>query len=272
MTHIPVLNDATFALRFPHTNSMTESRGSNRFRGESEAAASNAASAVVYLVDRDLQTVAYLSEQLTMCGYLVNCFDTIDQYAKFSRPALPSCLIVDADVADTDMLRLEQGLQDGTQAPLILMSAYPDVARVVRSIRAGALDFLSKPLSIDSIVYAVRAAIEEDMRHGQLRAARARVASRVARLTPRESQLLPLLVSGLLNKQSAARLGISEITVKVHRRHIMEKLQASSLAELVRMTAHLDLHLIGTHAPARTHEPISGRRREQDRRSASMLL
>ena len=272
MTHIPALNDATFAKRFPHTNSMTISRGNNRFRGESDAAASAAATAAVYLVDRDLPTVECLSEQLTMCGYLVNSFDSIDQYAKFPRPALPSCLIVDADVADTDMLRLEQGLQDGTQAPVILMSAYPDVARVVRSIRAGALDFLSKPLSIESIVYAVRAAIEEDMRHGQLRAARARVASRVARLTPRESQLLPLLVSGLLNKQSAARLGISEITVKVHRRHIMEKLQASSLAELVRMTAHLDLHLIGTHAAAGTHDPISGRRRDQDRRSSSMLL
>ena len=90
------------------------------------------------------------------------------------------------------------------------------------------------------------------MRQVKARAARARVATCMARLTPRESQLLPLLVSGLLNKQSAARLGISEITVKVHRRHIMEKLQASSLAELVRMTAHLDLHLIETHAPART--------------------
>jgi len=137
VTHIPALNDATFPWRFPHTNSMTESRGSNRFRGESDAAASNAATAVVYLVDRDLPTVEYLSEQLTMCGYLVNCFDTIDQYAKFPHPALPSCLIVDAEVADTDMLRLEQGLQDGTQAPVILMSAYPDVSRVVRSIRAG---------------------------------------------------------------------------------------------------------------------------------------
>jgi len=166
LTHIHVLDNATFARRFTHTNSMTESRGSNRFRGESDAAASNAATAVVYLLDRDLPTVEYLSVQLTMCGYMVNCFDTIDQYAKFPRPALPSCLIVDADVADTDMLRLEQGLQDGTQAPLILMSAYPDVARVVRSIGAGALNFLSKPLSIDSIVYAVRAAIEEDMRHG----------------------------------------------------------------------------------------------------------
>jgi FixJ family two-component response regulator len=251
---------------------MTASRGSNRFRGESDAAASNAATAVVYLVDRDLPTVEYLSEQLTMCGYLVNCFDTIDQYAKFPRPALPSCLIVDADVADTDMESLQQGLQDGSQAPLILTSAYPDVARVVRSIRAGALDFLTKPVSIDSIVCAVRAAIEQDMRHGQSRAARARVASRVALLTPRESQLLPLLVSGLLNKQSAARLGISEITVKVHRRHIMEKLQASCLADLVRMTAHLDLHLIETRATTRTHEPTAGSRREQDCRSAPMLV
>jgi FixJ family two-component response regulator len=251
---------------------MTESRGNNRFRGESDAAASTAGTAFVYLVDRDLPTVEYLSEQLTMCGYLVNCFDTIDQYAKFPRPALPSCLIVDADVADTDLLRLEQGLQDGTQAPVILTSAYPDVPRVVRSIRAGVLDFLSKPLSIDSIVCAVRAAIEQDIRHGQLRAARARVASRVARLTPREAQLLPLLVSGLLNKQSAARLGISEITVKVHRRHIMEKLQASSLADLVRMTAHLDLHLIEARTTERTHERTPGSRRGQDRQSAPMLV
>jgi len=272
VTHIPALNDATFARSFPHTNSLAISGGNNRFRGESDAAASSAATAVVYLVDRDLPTVAYLSEQLTLCGYLVNCFDTIDQYAKFPRPVLPSCLIVDADVADNDMLRLEQGLQDGTQAPLILMSAYPDVARVVRSIRAGALDFLSKPLSIDSIVCAVRAAIEQDMRHAQFRAARARVASRVARLTQRETQLLPLLVSGLLNKQSAARLGISEITVKVHRRHIMEKLQASSLADLVRMTAHLDLHLIETRATARTHDRTPGSHREQDRPSARMLV
>jgi len=98
------------------------------------------------------------------------------------------------------------------------------------------------------------------------------VTSRVARLTPRESQLLPLLVSGLLNKQSAARLGISEITVKVHRRHIMEKLQASSLADLVRMTAHLDVHLIEARIAARTHERTPGSRREQDRQSAPMLV
>jgi FixJ family two-component response regulator len=253
-------------------SSLAISRSNNRFRGESDEAAANTATAAVYLVDRDLPTVEYLSEQLTMCGYLVNCFDTIDQYAQFPRPALPSCLIVDADGADIDMLRLQQGLKDGTQAPLILTSAYPDIAQVVRSIRAGALDFLTKPLSIDSIVCAVRAAIEQDMRHGQSRAALERVASRVARLTPRESQLLPLLVSGLLNKQSAARLGISEITVKVHRRHIMEKLQASSLADLVRMTAHLDLHLIQMRSPAPTQAPIPAYRREQERQSAPMLL
>ncbi len=272
MTHIPAPNDATAARRLSQTSSVAISRGNNRSHDESGDAVSTAATAVVYLVDSDVPTVKYLSEELTMCGYLVNCFDTLDQYARFPRPALPSCLIVDADVADTDMLRLQPVLQNSTQIPLILTSAYPDIARVVRSIRAGALDFLTKPLSIDSTICAVRAAIEQDMRHAQSRAAHARVASRVARLTPRESQLLPLLVSGLLNKQSAARLGISEITVKVHRRHIMEKLQASSLADLVRMTAHLDLHLVETRAPAWTDASCPGSRCEQDRRSASMLV
>jgi len=272
MTHVPKLNDATAARRLSHPNSVAISCGTNRFRGESDDVGSTAATAVVYLVDRDVPTLEHLSEQLTMRGYLVNCFDTIEHYARFPRPVLPACLIVDADVADTEMLRLQQGLHDGTQAPLILTSAYADIARVVRSIRAGALDFLTKPLSIESIECAVRGAIEQDMRHGQARAARARVASRVARLTPRESQLLPLLVSGLLNKQSAARLGISEITVKVHRRRIMEKLEASSLADLVRMTTHLDLHLIETRAPARNNETMPGRPAEQGRRRASMLI
>jgi FixJ family two-component response regulator len=215
---------------------------------------------VVYLVERDPRTREVWSGELTGCGYRVHCFESIAHYVRFPRMALPSCLIVDADATDTEMLRFEDGLRDESAGSVILMSARADIATVVRSIRAGAVDFLIKPLSTASLIGAVRAAIEQDIQRVQARAARARVATCMARLTPRESQLLPLLVSGLLNKQSAARLGITEITVKVHRRHIMEKFQASSLADLVRMTAHLDLPLIEPRAQARTHSLSAGLR------------
>ena len=176
-------------------------------------------------------TVYVVDDDVRMCEALRELFD------------LPACLILDVELPDISGLDFQQQLGDAYHPPIVFITGHGDIPSSVRAIKAGAVDFLAKPFSQPDLMAAVDAAITRD-RHARLeRAERARLQQRYSSLTPRESQVLPLIVSGLLNKQAAAELGISEVTLQIHRSRIMQKMAADSFADLVRMAGQLNIAL-----------------------------
>lgn len=157
----------------------------------------------------------------------------------------PICrpVLLDVELPDINGLDFQRQLRDADQTPIVFITGHGDIPSSVRAIKDGAVDFLAKPFSQQDLVAAVDAAIAEDRRARLERAERGLLEQRYSSLTPREGQVLPLIVRGLLNKQAAAELGISEVTLQIHRSRIMQKMAAESFADLVRIAGRLNIPL-----------------------------
>jgi FixJ family two-component response regulator len=201
---------------------------------------------IVFVVDDDARVREAIGELLQSLGWRAETFATAADYAAYNRPDLPACLILDIELPDINGLEFQKQLARDVHPPIVFITGHGDIPSSVRAIQGGAIDFLTKPVGEDKLVASVQAAIERDRIQRLARAERVELARRLATLTPREREVLPLVVSGLLNKQSAAELGISEITLQIHRGKIMQKMQAASLADLVRIAERLQIPI--THS------------------------
>ncbi len=197
---------------------------------------------VVYVVDDDVSVRESLEPLLRYAGWRVEAFASAREFLEHPRPPAPGCLVLDVSLPDLNGLELQQRLAgDQPLLPIIFITGYGDVPMTVRAMKAGAVEFLTKPFGDDALLGAIRGAIERSRaalaREAELRALRDEYAS----LTQRERDVMTRVVAGRLNKQVAADLGISEITVKAHRGQVMRKMHADSVADLVRMAARLGL-------------------------------
>jgi FixJ family two-component response regulator len=201
-----------------------------------QSASSNPDARLVYVVDDDELVRTALSGLLRSIGIEVRVFASTEEFLAADKPAIPSCLVLDVRLRGQSGLALQQALIDDGRLhmPIIFMTGYGDIAMSVKAMKAGAMDFLAKPFRDQDMIDAVIAALERDER--RLDADRAVRAMREAweSLTPREREVLQHVAMGLLNKQIAANMGIAEITAKIHRGQAMRKMQARSVAELMR--------------------------------------
>ncbi|WKB55196.1 response regulator transcription factor [Eleftheria terrae] len=194
------------------------------------------AAAIVFVVDDDPSMREGLSSLIRSVGLRVETFADAHGFLCRPLPDAPACLVLDVRLPGQSGLDLQRELaESGQSLPIIFMTGHGDIPMSVRAMKAGATEFLPKPFRDQDLLDAIRFALEREAHARQQRARVADIHCRLASLTGREREVLALIVKGRLNKQTAAELDISEITVKVHRRHIMEKMGAGSLAELVRM-------------------------------------
>jgi FixJ family two-component response regulator len=210
------------------------------------------AAPVVFVVDDDISVRESLELLIRHAGWQAELRASAQEFLLRPRVHAPSCLVLDVTLPGFNGLDLQQRLAaDGAALPIIFITGYGDVPTSVRAMKAGAVEFLTKPFSDDVLLTAIRNAIERSRvaldRESDVRALR----DRYAGLSRREREVMALVVSGLLNKQVGAKLGISEITVKAHRGKVMRKMQAGSLADLVNMAAKLRIGTAGlTDLPA----------------------
>lgn len=197
--------------------------------------------AIVYIVDDDPGIRESLTLLLASFGMRSEAFASATEYLAQDRPDAVSCLVLDLELPDIHGLDLQ--LRIGARDPphVVFISGHGDIPSTVRAMRAGAIDFLTKPFREADLMRAIGAALDENRSARARRAEAAELTRRFARLTEREREVLPLVVSGLLNKQAAAELGISEITLQIHRGNVMRKMDAASLPDLVRMAAALGI-------------------------------
>jgi FixJ family two-component response regulator len=196
---------------------------------------------MVFIVDDDPRIREALSDLLSTFDLQVVTFGTAAEYVDYPKPDLPTCLILDVELPDINGLELQGQIAQVDRPQIVFITGYGDIPASVRAMKAGAVDFLTKPFSDADLMRAIHAAISQDRDARKRRAELSELRRRLSSLTPRERELVPLIVSGLLNKQAAAELGISEVTVQIHRGKIMKKMGATSLAELVRMATTLEI-------------------------------
>jgi FixJ family two-component response regulator len=182
-----------------------------------------------------------LSSLISSAGLGVVAFGSAAEFLESEKPDSPGCLVLDLELPDTSGLELQRELVAGIAPPIIFISGHGDVPSSVRAMKAGAIEFLSKPFGDEELLRAIDAAIAMDRSARQRRSELAELQKHYALLTPREREVLPLVTAGLANKQTAAELGTSEITIGVHRGQVMRKMGARSLAELVRMADKLGI-------------------------------
>jgi FixJ family two-component response regulator len=195
---------------------------------------------IVFVVDDDISVRESLELLIRCEGWQPETFSSGQEFLARPRALVPSCMVLDFSLPGLNGLELQKRVAvERTAMPVIFISGYGDVPMTVQAMKAGAVEFLTKPFSEEALLSAIRAALERSRvalgREAEIRSLRDRYAS----LSRRERQVMGLVVSGLLNKQSGGELGISEITVKAHRGKVMQKMKADSLADLVRIAAKL---------------------------------
>jgi FixJ family two-component response regulator len=201
----------------------------------------NSDNPIVFVVDDDYSVREALSSLLASVGLQVVAFGSAAEFLESEKPDSPACLVLDLELPDTSGLELQRELAAGDGPPIIFITGHGDIPSSVRAMKAGAIEFLPKPFSEQELLQAIDAAIAVDRETRQKRSEVAELQKHYALLTPREREVLPFVVAGFANKQTAADLGTSEITIGVHRGQIMHKMGARSLAELVRMSDKLGI-------------------------------
>jgi FixJ family two-component response regulator len=196
---------------------------------------------IIFVVDDDQPIREALSELLVSFDMHVVTFGSGAEYLAYPKPEVPACLLLDVELPDINGLDLQKQIAQGDHSGIVFITAHGDIPSSVRAIKTGAVDFLTKPFKEADLIRAIDSALAQSRDVQRKKAELAHLQQRFLSLTPRERDVLPLVVSGLLNKQAAAELGISEITLQIHRGNIMKKMGAESLAELVRMATALEI-------------------------------
>ncbi len=197
---------------------------------------------IVFVVDDDVSVRESLQLLIQNEGWQAETFSSAQEFLDHPRAALPSCLILDVSLPGLNGLELQERVAvERTDMPIIFITGHGDIPMTVRAMKAGAIEFLTKPFNDEVLLNAIRKALQRSSTALRYEAELQELRKCYESLTPRERQVMALVVSGLLNKQVGGELGISEITVKAHRGQVMKKMKAGSLADLVKMAAHLGL-------------------------------